>query len=131
MIAPIAAAGRTLRAWREGSANRRILAAVVTVGGLTLLVRATGIAKQFVIAWCFGTQGVFDAFLAALLLPVFFVAVVESSFNAAFIPTYVAVRRREGEAAAQRLLASVLGWTIAILGALSILLSISPGRFCA
>ena len=127
MIAPVSALKRTLRGWREGSANHRILAALITVGGLTLLVRGAGIAKQFAIAWCFGTRDVFDAFLAALLLPVFFVSVVESSFNAAFIPTYVAVRRREGEAAAERLLASVLGWTVAILGLFSIALWIFAG----
>ena len=126
MIAPISALERTLRGWREGSANRPPHPRRARHRRWSHPARARHRDRQAVRdRLVLRARGVFDAFGRAPSA-VFFVSVVESSFNAAFIPTYVAVRRREGEAAAERLLASV-SVTVAILGLFSILLWIFAG----
>jgi len=94
--------------WQEGSVNRRIFAAIVTVGSLTVLVKVASAVKELVIAYRFGTSDALDAFLMALLLPHFVYELIGGAVTSAFIPTYVQVREREGQAAAQRLFSSIM-----------------------
>ncbi len=114
--------------WRDKSANRRIFAAAVTVGGLTIGVKLVSTVKEMVIAHQFGVNDGLDAFFIAYLLPAFAINVVAGSFNAALIPTYIKVHEHEGQAAAQRLFSSVMVWSVALLVAVSILLGLAASH---
>ena len=58
---------------------------ILTVGGFTLLSRATGFARDIILAAVLGAGPVADAFFVALRLPNHFRAIfAEGAFNAAF-----------------------------------------------
>ncbi len=68
-----------------------------TVGGLTLLSRLTGFARDIVLAAVLGAGPVADAFFVALRLPNHFRAIfAEGAFNAAFVPAYARIRKQGG-----------------------------------
>src|SRR4051812_43954627 len=69
----------------------------LTVGGLTLLSRVTGFARDVMLAAILGAGPVADAFFVALRLPNHFRAIfAEGAFNAAFIPSYARIRQQGG-----------------------------------
>ena len=111
--------------WQERSVNRRIFAAMVTVGGVTTLVKLAAAAKEMAVAYQFGTSDELDAFLIALLLPAFAVTLIGGSLNGALIPTYIQVREQEGQAAAQRMLSSIMVVSIGFLVVLSGILALT------
>jgi putative peptidoglycan lipid II flippase len=113
------------KSWCERSINRRIFAAMLTVGGLSLGVTMVSTLKEIVIAHQFGAGDNLDAFLIAYLVPAFAINVVAGSFNAALIPTYAQVREQEGKDAAQRLFSSSMLWSSCLLIAFSILLAVA------
>ena len=116
--------------WQAQSVNRRILSALMTVGGITMCVKLVAGAKDVVIAMQFGTGDALDAFLIAFVLPAFALNLIGGSLNAALIPTYIQVQTQEGPQAAQHLLSSVMVWTIGTLMALSVVLALtSPYLF--
>jgi len=112
-------------AWQDRSVNRRILAAMVTVGGFTALVKLAAVAKEIAVAYQFGTGDEIDAFLMAFLVPQFVVNLIAGSLNAALIPTYIQVREQEGQGAAQRVLSSVMVLSVGFLAALSVVLALT------
>jgi putative peptidoglycan lipid II flippase len=68
-----------------------------TVGGLTLLSRLTGFARDILLAAVLGAGPVADAFFVALRLPNHFRAIfAEGAFNAAFVPAYARIRTTGG-----------------------------------
>src|SRR5271165_6976155 len=70
---------------------------IFTVGGLTLLSRLTGFARDVVLAAVIGAGPVADAFFVALRLPNHFRAIfAEGAFNAAFVPAYARIREQNG-----------------------------------
>ncbi len=111
--------------WQDRSVNRRILAAMVTVGSFTALVKLAAVAKDMSIAYRFGTGDELDAFLIAFLLPQFAMNLIGGSLNAALIPTYIQVREQEGQRAAQRVLSSVMILSVGLLVALSVVLALT------
>ena len=111
--------------WRERSVNRRIFSAMLTVGGVTLVVKLAAAAKEIVVAYQFGTSDELDAFLIAFLLPQFAINLIAGSFNAALIPTYIQVREQEGQREAQRLLSGIMILSVGFLVALSVVLAIT------
>ena len=111
--------------WSEQSVNRRIFAAMITVGGFTVLVKLAAAVKDIAIAYQFGTRDELDAFLVAFLLPQFAVNLIGGSLNAALIPTYIQVREQEGQKAAQRVLSNVMVLSISFLVALSVVLALA------
>ena len=69
-----------------------MLSRILTVGGLTLLSRVTGFARDIMLAAILGAGPVADAFFVALRLPNHFRAIfAEGAFNAAFVPAYAGV----------------------------------------
>lgn len=111
--------------WQEQSANRRIFAAMVTVGGFTVLAKFAAVLKDVVVAGSFGTSDDLDAFLIAMVLPSFATGLIAGSFNFALIPSYIQVREKEGWSAAQRVLSSVMVLTVGLLVAVSAILAAS------
>ena len=75
---------------------------ILTVGGLTLLSRVTGFARDIVMAAVLGAGPVADAFFVAFRLPNHFRAIfAEGAFAAAFVPAYSRVRVAGGVDAAK------------------------------
>ena len=73
-----------------------------TVGGLTLLSRLTGFARDILLAAVLGAGPVADAFFVAFRLPNHFRAIfAEGAFNAAFVPAYARIRETGGPVAAK------------------------------
>src|SRR5215468_3470738 len=71
---------------------------ILTVGGLTLVSRVTGFARDMVLAYVLGAGPVADAFFVALRLPNHFRAIfAEGAFNAAFVPAYARIRQQQGD----------------------------------
>jgi len=116
------------QAWYQRTVNRRIFAAMLTVGVLSVAVRAAGFFKELVVARQFGTGDPLDAFLIAFLLPSFTANVIAGALSPAFIPAYVQVRRTESEPAAQVFFSEVLGACLAAFLAVTVLLA-AGGRF--
>ena len=70
---------------------------IFTVGGLTLVSRATGFFRDVMLAAVLGAGPVADAFFVALRLPNHFRAIfAEGAFNAAFVPAYARIRQQGG-----------------------------------
>jgi len=103
--------------WTSASVNRSIFGAALTVSIFTVIAKLVSVAKELAVARSFGTSDALDAYLIAFLLPSFTISVVAGSFNAALIPTFIKVRDQQGHDASQRLLSSVMFWTLAMLGA--------------
>src|SRR5437879_7520657 len=76
MISTIQVGQQWWKTWRESSVNTQIFAAMVTVGGLTVLVKLVAGVKELVVAYQFGTSDALDAFLIAFLLPGFAIGLV-------------------------------------------------------
>ena len=75
---------------------------ILTVGGLTLLSRITGFARDIVLAAILGAGPAADAFFVAFRLPNHFRAIfAEGAFNAAFVPAYARIREQGGAARAE------------------------------
>lgn len=114
--------------WRQlaaGSTNRRIFSAAVIVAGLNLAIALMSMVKELLIAASFGTSDALDAFLIASLLPTLVMSVVAGSFGSALIPTYVQVRDREGQTAAQQLLSGIMVLGVGLLVVMAILLALA------
>jgi putative peptidoglycan lipid II flippase len=118
---------------------------IFTVGGLTLLSRLTGFARDIVLAAVLGAGPIADAFFVALRLPNHFRAIfAEGAFNAAFVPAYARIRQQGGPDPAKLfadrvftllfvtelvLLVIALVFTPAVISALAPGFSDDPGRF--
>src|SRR5438105_14638603 len=116
-----------------------------TVGGLTLLSRFTGFARDIVLAAVLGAGPIADAFFVALRLPNHFRAIfAEGAFNAAFVPAYARIREQGGGASAGLfadrvftlllasqviLLAAALAFTPGLIALLAPGFVNDPGRF--
>ncbi len=119
--------GRQIAGWFTGSVNRRILAARLTVGGLSLVVKGTATLKELAVAYRFGTGDAVDAFLIAFLVPSLVVNVVASSLTAAFTPVYILVRETQGVPAANRLFGSATaGSALLVVAVTCLLLLLTP-----
>src|SRR3954468_15715670 len=122
-----------------------MLARIFTVGGLTLVSRITGFARDIMLAAILGAGPVADAFFVALRLPNHFRAIfAEGAFNAAFVPAYARIRSAGGAeparlfadriftllfAAEAVLLVVALAFTPAVIGLLAPGFSKDPGKF--
>src|ERR1700694_129896 len=75
---------------------------IFTVGGLTLVSRLTGFARDILLAAVLGAGPVADAFFIALRLPNHFRAIfAEGAVNVAFVPAYARIRGDRGAAPAR------------------------------
>ena len=82
---------------------------ILSVGGFTLLSRATGFVRDIVMAAIMGTGLVADAFVVAQRLPNHFRAIFgEGAFNSAFVPSYAKALESRGQAAATLLAGRLL-----------------------
>ena len=80
-----------------------MIRSILSVGGFTLLSRATGFARDVLLGAVLGAGAAADAFVIAFRLPNHFRAIFgEGAFNAAYVPAYAGALEREGAASAHR-----------------------------
>ncbi len=84
-----------------------MLGAAALVSAATVAAKVFGLFKELALAYRFGIGDALDAFLLASLLPMFLVNVVASPLSAAFLPLYLEVKERAGNAEGERLLAAI------------------------
>jgi len=101
--------------WANTSTNRKIFSATLVITFLSFSAKLATVGKEIIVAASFGTGDALDAFLIAFLIPSFAIIVISGSFNAAFIPTYIQVRQKEGGIVAQRLFSNVMVCSTGIL----------------
>ena len=86
----------------EQARPRTMFGRVLSVGGLTLVSRVAGFARDIVLAAMLGAGPLADAFFVALRLPNHFRAIfAEGAFNAAFVPAYAREMQQNGTGAAR------------------------------
>lgn len=102
-------------AWRDGSVNGRIFKAMLVVAGGTFVVNITAVLRELAVAYQFGTSDELDSFLIAFMIPLFMINVLPGSIQAAFIPAYVDVGKKQGQEAAAVLLSNVLSSALLIM----------------
>ncbi len=96
--------------------NAGVLVALTTVSRVGGLIRETAISHYF------GASGLTDVFYMAFTIPnVMRRLVAEGTMTAVVQPAYQAVRTRDGDEAARRFYAGMLGWTLVAVVAMSIL----------
>jgi putative peptidoglycan lipid II flippase len=106
-----------------------MLARLLTVGGLTLVSRVTGLLRDIVLAAVLGAGPIADAFFVAWRLPNHFRAIfAEGAFNSAFVPAYARIRQ-QGGADPARLFADRIFTALFAVEALllSVALAFTPG----
>ncbi len=78
-----------------------MIRSILSVGGWTLVSRATGFLRDVLMAAVMGAGPIADAFVVAFRLPNHFRAIFgEGAFNVAFVPTYAALDAEDGAARA-------------------------------
>lgn len=93
-----------------------LVRAMATVGGMTLVSRVSGFARDVLTANTMGAGPVADAFFVALKLPNFFRSVTaEGAFSISFVPIYAKKMVQDGEGAAAKFSSIALSWMIAVL----------------
>ena len=93
-----------------GSAARRITFAAALLAGSVLLSRVLGLVRDMVLSLRVGAGSSADAYNAAFQLPdLLNYFLVGGSLSIAFVPLWTRTRARDGEAAGDRLFATVLG----------------------
>ncbi|MBL4863780.1 MAG: murein biosynthesis integral membrane protein MurJ [Rhodobiaceae bacterium] len=96
-----------------------LVRSAMTVGGMTLISRFLGFARDILIAGTLGTGPIADAFFVAFKFPNLFRRLfAEGAFNSAFVPLFAKRLEGEGEASAKRFAEealSVLLFTLIVL----------------
>lgn len=101
---------------RMGALSR----ATILVGLATLLSRGASAAKEVVVAWRIGVSPDLDAFLLAVVVPLFCVGVVTSAIPAALVPA-MARLRAAGGTRLPTVVGEVSAWALIVLAAVAVL----------
>lgn len=92
------------------------------IGGLTLISRVLGFARDLVLAAALGAGPIADAFFAALRFPNLFRRLfAEGAFSQAFVPVYSKTLSADGEESADKLASEALAILLLATGLLSAL----------
>src|SRR5690606_41137415 len=90
------------------------------IGGLTLVSRLLGFARDLLIAAALGAGPVSDAFMAALRFPNLFRRLfAEGAFSQAFVPVYSKTLAEHGEKTADTLAAEALAVLVLLTSVIS------------
>ncbi|ETZ07487.1 hypothetical protein P618_200329 [Holospora obtusa F1] len=92
------------------------LRSVSWVAVLTLLSRVSGYVRELLLIQCIGINAVSDTLSILIKIPAFFRRIfAEGAMQAAFLPIFTKIKENEGEEAAYRFSASLLGVLLALL----------------
>src|SRR5262245_53225805 len=104
----------------------RLLGAIATIAGGTVLLKILGFARDAGLAARFGLGPELDAYNMAQILPVLLVGILVGEgggrLSVLFVPLFTEVRARSGPGAAWRLTLTVFNLCVAILVAVSVLM---------
>lgn len=99
--------------------------ALVTVSGMTLLSRITGLLREFLIARAFGASAYTDAFFVAFRIPNLLRRLfAEGAFSQAFVPILAEYKNQRGDVATKELadhVATILVWALVLTSLAGIL----------
>lgn len=91
---------------------------LVTVSGMTMLSRVTGLLRELLIARAFGASAYTDAFFVAFRIPNLLRRLfAEGAFSQAFVPILAEYKNQKGDAATKELVdhvATVLMWALVL-----------------
>ena len=93
---------------RPPTSHRAILTGAALLAAATVVVKLAAFAKDWLVAWRFGTGDELDAYLIGVLVPSFAIGVLVHSLAAGFMPTYIRVHDTQSAAASGRLVGSLL-----------------------
>jgi len=97
----------------------------LSVGGLTLVSRIFGFARDALMAAVLGISPVSDAFNAAFRFPNLFRRLfAEGAFNTAFVPMFSTALETEGNEGAKELAGRIMSWLVAAILVVTILVEI-------
>lgn len=113
----------------KDSINWKIFKAALTVGLVTVLVKASVMVKEVVVAHSFGRGDSLDAFLIAWAVPTFLMTILVGAVAVALVPVLVETRLKEDMDAGQRLLSTFILIITLGLVVLAILLGLSAGYY--
>ncbi len=103
---------------------KRIIKAVATVGGMTMISRVLGFVRDMVIARYFGASMGADAFFVAFKIPNFFRRLfAEGAFSQAFVPVLAETKEKRGHEAVKHLVDALsyrLGGVLLIITAFGV-----------
>jgi len=103
---------------------KRILKATATVGGMTMISRILGFARDVIIARYFGASTGADAFFVAFKIPNFFRRLfAEGAFSQAFVPVLAEAKEKRGHDAVKLLVNAItlrLGGILLVLTAFGV-----------
>jgi putative peptidoglycan lipid II flippase len=92
------------------------------VSASILLSRVLGVGREVVFAGLFGAGAIADAFVVAFRIPnLFRDLLAEGALSSAFVPTFTAAWKGEGQEPAERLAALTLGGILIVTGLLTVL----------
>ena len=95
----------------------KLLGKVGIVSVMTGFSRVFGLVREMLMAHFFGTSTLQSAFVIAFRIPNLFRRLFgEGALGAAFIPVFADIEQTQGQAAAQRFFARILGLLVCILG---------------
>ncbi len=110
-----------------GSPTRRILRSTALLMALTVLGKATGLLRDVVVAWNFGTSASMDAFLAASTIAGLLFVWFRAPIRLVFVPLFAEELSARGEAAAWKHACVLMNSTMVFLvGAAGIGWFVSP-----
>jgi putative peptidoglycan lipid II flippase len=102
--------------------SRSLLKSSGVVGGMTLISRVLGFARDVLFAAAFGASAGMDAFLVALKIPNFGRRMfAEGAFSQAFVPVFTETRATRPHAEVRALLAHVAGTLGGVLALITVL----------
>ncbi|MHC5054861.1 MAG: murein biosynthesis integral membrane protein MurJ [Planctomycetota bacterium] len=114
-----AAAGRDI--------GDRIIRGGMAVGVASIIMKFTSLIWRQSVSAKYGTTHVADDYFFAFGLVIMIFNIAQQTVAPAFLPVFLAQKRKEGEGAAWRFASSVLAIVIAAAGLLSVLAFVYPG----
>jgi putative peptidoglycan lipid II flippase len=100
----------------------RLPASLLMMGGF-VLSRLTGLLRDLLVSYQFGTGAELAAYNAAVTLTdLLYMVIIGGALGTAFLPVFSQRRRQAGDAAAWQLFNAVVSWAMIVLGAASLLI---------
>jgi putative peptidoglycan lipid II flippase len=101
---------------------RQLPASLLMMAGF-ILSRLTGLLRDLLVSYQFGTSSALAAYNAAVTLTdLLYMVIIGGALGTAFLPVFSQRRRQSGDAAAWQLFNAVVSWALIVLGAASLLI---------
>lgn len=98
----------------ENGAKRTIVQTAILMAILTLVSKLLGFVREMVIAGCFGTSYVVDAYVMAYSIPGILFGGIFASIGTAYMPTYSGIVEKKGKEAGNKFTNEILNFSLVI-----------------